>query len=605
MIFPEKQFNKIYWVICALVFAVVCLRSALVPFSHDEVATFYYYIQSGKFLPFFSHVDANGHFLVSAAGWLSFKFFGSSTLALRLPSVFAFVVLCFGVYKVNSLFNGWLQKVVFSGAFILSFNFISFFSLCRGYGISMAFLVLALYYFFVYIKYTSFRHFLKFVLFIQLALSANLTLVFVCILTTVILVFFQFKKFVFLTIKILILLLMHVGLLVFWIKYAFYLQHNGALYYGEGDSYWQTTFVSLIETVFLKSVIANVIVCTLILLMSLYWCYRIWKEKMNFLFTSNFSIAFVTLAILILAFYLLKLIFKVNYPEDRTGLFFYVFFIFSLAFMINEIKKSFQLYFIVVPAFFIFQWLVSFNLMVHPWRIYETMPHSFFNTLVEEQAKVDYPISVSGHRVREFFYGFLNYNSEIKLSHCTAGEALQMNCDYAIAYKQDKPYYERYYSELATDNYWNFTLIKRRSPLERKLLFKAENKEFNANYEYYNFFEKLDTTFNSVNPLVAEFDFDMEKAPIPFDAWLVLQIDADDPVNNLSVRTPLNLIKYDWNGTKKFRTCIVSGTIPLKIKRIVAYLWNIDKQEIKLKVNSFKISSLQGEGINEISKAKL
>ena len=273
--------------------------------------------------------------------------------------------------------------------------------------------------------------------------------------------------------------------------------------------------------------------------------------------------------------------------------------------MINEIKKSFQLYFIVVPAFFIFQWLVSFNLMVHPWRIYETMPHSFFNTLVEEQAKVDYPISVSGHRVREFFYGFLNYNSEIKLSHCTAGEALQMNCDYAIAYKQDKPYYERYYSELATDNYWNFTLIKRRSPLERKLLFKAENKEFNANYEYYNFFEKLDTTFNSVNPLVAEFDFDMEKAPIPFDAWLVLQIDADDPVNNLSVRTPLNLIKYDWNGTKKFRTCIVSGTIPLKIKRIVAYLWNIDKQEIKLKVNSFKISSLQGEGINEISKAKL
>src|SRR5688572_5519453 len=99
----KRHFDTAYLFTCAVVFVVVVLRCAFVPFAHDEAATFHYYIQSGSFWPFLSHVDANGHFLTSAAGWVCFKLFGSSTLALRLPSVLSFVVLCMAVHKINGL----------------------------------------------------------------------------------------------------------------------------------------------------------------------------------------------------------------------------------------------------------------------------------------------------------------------------------------------------------------------------------------------------------------------------------------------------------------------------------------------------------------------
>lgn len=189
----------------------------------------------------------------------------------------------------------------------------------------------------------------------------------------------------------------------------------------------------------------------------------------------------------------------------------------------------------------------------------------------------------------------------------TAPEALQMNCDYALAYKQDKPWYDKYYNELAVDNDWDFRLLKRKTPLTRQLLFESATvTDFVGNGEYYNAFEKLDTTSNSEDPLLAEFEFSVNKAPEPFNAWLVLQLDdGTEQGNNQFVRIPLNLVKYDWNETKHFTLSVVSGNIPLKLKRIVAYLWNIDKKEINIKVHTFKLFQLKGEGVREISKAKI
>lgn len=606
-VFPEKHFDKFYWVSCSIILAIVILRCILVPFSHDEVATFNFYIQPGEFLPFLSHPDANGHFLMSATSWVCFKLVGSSPLALRIPCIMAFVLLCYGVFKMNKLFSGLTSKIIFSSAFILSFNFISFYSLCRGYGLSMAFLVLALYYFFVYKRYGAFTHFLKFVLISQLALSANLTLVFVLLIATVFLMFIQWQNKTLFQFKNIVLLLGHFLLIGFWVKYAFFLKESGALYYGGGESYWKVTFETLIETVFFKSDWINYGLVAVFMIMLVYWVYRWFKEGLQFMLHNSFSIAFFTFCSLVITFYLLKKMVGVNYPEDRTGLFFYVFFVSSFCFMINEFVSKLQLVALCVPLFFIVHFVSHVNLRVHPWRVYETMPAEFFSILKDEQEKSDHRITIGGHRVREFFYASLNYKSSVKLNHMTAPEALQMNCDYALAYKQDKPWYDKYYSELAVDNDWDFRLLKRKTPLTRQLLYESSAiSDFSGTGEYYNAFEKLDTTFNSEDPLLAEFEFNVDKAPEPFNAWLVLQIDdGTEQGNNQFVRIPLNLVKYDWNETKHFTLSIVSANIPLKIKRIVAYLWNIDKKEIHIKVNTFKLFQLKGEGVREISNAKI
>jgi hypothetical protein len=272
-----RQFNKFYWFSSALAFLLVLLRCYTVPFAHDEVATFNFYIQSGNFLPFMSHVDAMNHFLLTATSWLSFKVFGSSVLALRLPSLLSFVILSIAIFKLNNLFNGTIPKIVLTFSFLFSYHFIAFYSLARGYGMSMAFLMFALYYFFCYIRHFSFRHFWKLLFFSQLALSANVTLVFVLLITAFLVIFFQIRQkralsqsktalanpdrvavssenpvrvnqqnvvdmaLVFNTRNILLLVL-HFAMIGFWIKYGFYLQENGALYYGGGSNYWVVTF---------------------------------------------------------------------------------------------------------------------------------------------------------------------------------------------------------------------------------------------------------------------------------------------------------------------------------------------------------------------------
>src|SRR4051812_921071 len=124
LVLHERHFHKIYWGLSFLVFIIVVLRCILVPFSHDEVATFIFYIQPEKFIPFYAHPDANGHFLTNVTSWIFFKIFGSEVWSLRIPCMAAFLVLAYAVFRVNKLFKGLMPKVLFTCAFILSYNFI-------------------------------------------------------------------------------------------------------------------------------------------------------------------------------------------------------------------------------------------------------------------------------------------------------------------------------------------------------------------------------------------------------------------------------------------------------------------------------------------------
>jgi hypothetical protein len=405
----------------------------------------------------------------------------------------------------------------------------------------------------------------------------------------------------------LVSLLLNFALIYFWMKYAFYLKEAGALYYGAGDSYWQVTFKSLIETLFIQSRPLNYLLVFMLLLQGGWWIYGVARERIKYLLESKFALCFSALVILILGFYFLKLVMGVNYPEDRTGLFFYVFFVISLAFCLDELPAVMGSVFLAVPVVLLIHFAVSVNFEVHPWRVYETMPHRYMTRLKKEQQQAGRLITVAGHRVRELFYGFMNYNSSEKLNHITSPEALQMNCDYALAYSQDEPYYRSTYTEIDAEKYWGFRLLKRKVPLERELIMEStQPKIIDDEGEYHNAEEVSDTTFGSNHPLQADFTLSFGQVPVPFNAWLVLQVDTDEPgAQNIFVRVPLNLIKYDWNGTREFKTSVITGNIPLKIKRFVAYIWNIDKVKMNVTIEKFSLYRLNGEAVTLESKAKI
>lgn len=601
----HTKFNSIFILSCIVTLIIVAIRSYLVPFAHDEVATFYYYIQSESFLPFSSHIDANGHFLNSLLSFISYKLFNSSEFALRLPGLMAFVVLCFAVYKFNQTFSSLTSKLILTASFVLSFNIINFYSLCRGYGLSVSFLLLGLYYFFCYLKDLKFNQIAKSFLFLQIALSAGLTLVFTLLIIAIIAIMFQFKNKLLFKANSILLYAIYFTLILFWIKYGFYLQKNGALYYGGGDNYWTVTFKSLIDTVLLKNTIIYIIVLILFTYLLIIWIKEFISKKFEFIFKSRFAVGLLLLGTIIIAFYLLKLILNVNYPEDRTGLFFYVLFCLSAAFLCDEFSYKTNFVFYGLPVFILLHFAMNLNFGKHAWAFYETMPKDFHTALVSEQKNSKEPISIGGHRVLELFYSFYNYNSTEKLNHMVPPEQMHMNCDYYVTWLKDAPYYKNYYNEMARDKYWNLVLLKRKEPITRELIYESkEEKKFKGSKEFYPVYEKTDTLLNSADPIMAEFDISIEEVVPPLNGWLVLQVDSANGGPNIYFRrTPLNWVQYNWNGTQHFKTCVQTDNLPLQHCRIAAFFWNIDKKEIKLKINNLKLYHLNAEGITEASKA--
>jgi hypothetical protein len=591
-----------------LVFLITAFRNYLVPFNHDETATFFFFIQSGKFMPFHSAIDANNHVLNSLLGNICFHLFGSSPFSLRIPNLIGLVILIFATYKISNKLNQLGSKVLLTAGMLLSFHWLTFFSACRGYGLSMAMLVMGIAFMLEYINNIGNKNkFIFSLLFFQLAISANLILIIVVLLLSAIILIIQFFNKNLFKPLVLVVWLFHFAAICYWLSFSFFLQDNGALYYGEGDNYWKVTFVSLFQllignyTVFIKWTIVVLVIAVTVL-----WFYL---NKNNLFKISeqikrpDFSIFFKILAILILGFYLMNKLLGVNYPEDRTGLFFYIFFILFLSFTIDKcLVKTNTLIGFVFTGLYAIHFIYNLNFRKHSLNVYETIPEHFYTTLLNEQNKSNERITIGGHRVRELFYGFMNYRHGAILNPADPTEVMQMNCDYYIATKPEEKYFKKYYDIIDTEPDWGFVLLKRKEKIKRHLV--AEHKNIfieTRDGEYLNIYNKADTTFVNKSPLIAEVNFDVNLISKPATVWLVFQINDTLNQSVYFKRYPLNWIGDDLNGKKNLTYSLITGNLPSKSKKMVCFLWNIDKQPLHVKVNFFKIYQIEGNGVSYVA----
>ena len=587
-------------------FLVIVVRSILVPFAHDEVATFYYFIQPESFIPFHAHIDANGHFLNSFLSWIFFKTLGDAEWSLRLPNVLSFLVLAFALRKLFVSLNSTVAKVLLLSFFLLSFPLLNFYSLCRGYGLSISFFMLGLYYLYVYFQSSSNKNLLFSFVALQLSLSAGLTLLVPLLLILAFVIFFQLQKRIFMRIPTLLLLTTYFILLLFWAKFGFYLKENGALYYGAGESYWKVTFVSLIEMLFGSSLMVKILLGALFFFLFVKFFQVGFRNVFLKWSTSFFVFSFSSLLLLVVGFYVLKVLFGVNYPEDRTGLFYYLYFVVSVVYFAEENKIENKLVSLPFLFFFIVQFFSSFNFSHHAWNFYETMPKRFFTRLVDEQKKQKELITIGGHRVIELFYSYLNYRSDYKLTHILPPEKMQMNCDYYITWKKDKPYYSFYYDKLDEDENSDLVLLKRKEKITRELIYSsAKTIRIQGHQDFTNLLEFNDTLFTSDAPILAEVEFNVLKGNRHLNSWFVLQIDsASGGPNYYFRRTPLDWLNRDWIGTGKSKTSVQTDRVSKVKSRMVLFFWNIAKQDIEIEVSSVKIFSLRANGITVVSGSK-
>lgn len=598
----DKNFNKFYWMLCSVIFIIVAFRAFFLPFSHDEAATFYFYIQSDNYLPYSAHVYTNNHVLNSALSNVCYHIFGSHRFFLRLPNILSFVVMCYGIYKLFKYFKNNSSKLILITFFLLTFNFLDFFELCRGYGLSFGFMTLGLAYLLDYFEEKKTNNLILFSLLWQLALAANLILVLVFTILLFYVLVFQLQNKILFNLKNAILHFFNVLLLIFWIKFSFFYKEQGMLDYGVGSNYWQVTFKTLIQFLFGTDLLIVQFIFLIAFAFILIYSFFLLLKKPIYLINIYsrklvFSVIFMTC---ILAFYLLKKLLAVNFPEDRTGLFFYLFFVVSLAFLFDNfsqkiVSKLTSLIFIIF--IFIFSYKLNFKNFTSLY--YHTMPKALFDKLTDEYKKTNQIFTIGGHRVRELNYAFLNYRGGAVLNHMDDSEQMTMNCDYYYAMKREKPYYKFYYDEIGEDKQWDRVLLKRKEKIKRNKLVSITNtpKKFNSNKEYFEFCRFGDSLTNSINCLEADVAIEFKKVPKPFNSFLVFSVENEKKEMIYFKRIPLNWLSDNLtNVTKYFK--LTTGPLPKNNYTAIVFIWNIDKEVVEFNLNALTINQLFAKGIN-------
>ena len=160
----------------AAVLAYIATKAAVSSFTHDESYTYLHYI-SQSFLDIISNQGAysNNHVLNTLAMKYSEKLFGSSELALRLPNLLALTVfLCYSFLLTRKLHPGLCASIFILA--VTNTTLIDFFGLARGYGLSIAFMVMGLYHLVESFNANRQAHLVVFNLAALLAILSNFTM---------------------------------------------------------------------------------------------------------------------------------------------------------------------------------------------------------------------------------------------------------------------------------------------------------------------------------------------------------------------------------------------------------------------------------------------
>ena len=152
----RKQFEETFYQLSILgitLFFIIfeVLRAVRVPFTIDEASTYLNYLSSNV-LAVFDLNSANNHFLNTLLAKLAYMLGGSSEFVLRIPNLLGYLIYLLFSFRILDRFVK-NKVIVICGYLLLNLNpyVLDFFSLCRGYGLSLGFLMAALFFFFSFL----------------------------------------------------------------------------------------------------------------------------------------------------------------------------------------------------------------------------------------------------------------------------------------------------------------------------------------------------------------------------------------------------------------------------------------------------------------------
>lgn len=594
-----------------VLFIYLILRSVYTPILHDEVATFFYYIQTGVFFPPEAHWDANNHILNSLLSHWSYLVFGSETWALRLPNVLSYPLYVWSSWKIASEIPVQFRigKWSLFLSLIMAHYMFEYFGEVRGYGMSMAFLLFGIYALRNYIKRQTALWLATTLFAFFLATAANLTLIYssVLILIPILIVIVRLKAVIQIKLGHFVLVLVTIALFSPLVNFAFELKNRGALYYGGKSGFWDYTGNTLSELFFgyYSTAIAGVLIL-LTLVIAFVFLFDWWKQKYTLpeLITLPQFIWVYLLIGSVFAIFGTRYILDVNFPEDRAAMYLYPYFIASLIFTIglssSALPKTLRILIVCLPLYVPVHFLFSVNLYTASFSMEERAPQDFFDYISSQENTSEYPLTVGGYVTQELCWFYMNQQQGGKQGRLLYSNHIDTLCDFQIVDQKRElpPGFLNSYKKVNAIPINNLNLYERTQTLRKEKITDTTgitNWVHNDN-EFFEFiqFPIPDSLRGKPLYIGVQSVLDVKSAP----SYMSLTVSQKRPDQSEVIQEPLRLdwLKKEWKDSDgAFSQSFVIPRIDEETDYLVLYLWNQKKKEFLVHSGKVEIFVLEAE----------
>ena len=576
--------RRAFLLLASLAFVHVALRAFLVPLTHDEARTFFVYTLSGHFLPFLSHWDAGNHLLCTALGWVSYEAFGMAPWSLRVFSALSFVLYAWYAWRWGALVRELVVRWSLWAALLFAPVLIEFFSVYRGYGMAMAFLLMALYHTTSWIRESGRNHLLAALFAWMLAALSMLSLMILwCAALGVIALDLLVKKGSTRERTGGALLWLGLGLLPL-IGVSFYaeeLKDQGLLYFGTEDGLYHGTLRSL-AVEFFGSDDGWVMLPVAVLMLAAFVAVG-WHLLRNT--GGRWRSTGAVLAGLFLAELMGRLVlgegFGVLYPSGRTALHWLPLAVLLIAFAVDGLagrKAVWQwvaLLLLVLPV----RTLTTMNLTyVRSWPE-EAISANIYDTVGRLQRAAPRPLLVDGYRQMPPPWDHERLWMRPGLPLLSSHGFPQADCDLLLI---DTTYFTAPpgFRTIATSATGRQVLKQRIVPLQLALLKDSVLAPTALNNEFHGLWEPNAQELVA-QELVLELELDLRSDARCLETLLVIEVDGPDGEHLHYDQIELRTLQREWTGDTLHimrRLPILSGNA----KRVVCYLWNRHRQNLAL-----------------------
>ncbi len=591
-----------------ILWAYLFVRAAYVPVLHDELATFFYYIQSDNYLPPNAHWDANNHVLNSFLSHVSYRFFGSAPLALRLPNVLSFIFLFYSTFQLSGRLNHPISRWGLLLAITCSPYLFEYLGECRGYGMSMAFFLVALYHLLQFNRSLSLKAVCYTLLFLFLAVAANLTLIIPAILI-IGLIGLHFILSQRTRSDKLVYLVFLITCSIFFLPliiFSFKLKKRGALYYGGDSGFYEITVQSIMKvfTHFYNLPIAAFMTLIFIGFIVYLTAQVIRKKTINALFqpatSFSFLCVFTLLSVLITSYGL-----NVNFPEDRTGMHLFLLFIFAFAFTLDRLSESQPRLIYAVGLLFYFPLIFLYHLSPTGsiFSTEERTSYAIYNYIRESKNTFKFPHLVGGYQTQELCWYYMNNRDGGNEGKLHTSFHIALDADFQIVRDGkiiDSTLFD-YYAPVLSDPTTKLTLFERKNKLPKKIIETAKivPTQGTTYAEYHNLLV-MDVEYLVGKILYIGAEMTLDSPEQPFKSWLAVTINDENDQSLYSEHIALNWIRKNWNGNTNN---VLQGTllhhIPKEAKTLKFFVWNIDKTSFSIPDGKYYLYELESDFLNQ------